>query len=156
MKNLICVFAAALLICGSAFAQDAKDLPAKVKAAFEKKFPAAQKVKWGKENATEWEAEFTMNNTTYSANFNAEGNWLETEYAIGEKDIPAAITKTLAKEFPGYKISVSEISETIKGKIYEFDLKSGVNKKEVAVNADGTMVKKDAREKEEEEKEDKH
>ena len=57
-------------------------------------------------------------------------------------EVPAAVTKTLAKEAPGYKLIGSDISETIKGKVYEFDIKIGNVKKEVAINADGTLVKK--------------
>jgi hypothetical protein len=46
MKNLILVFAAALFISVTACEQTPKDLPAKVKTAFDQKFPGAQKVKW--------------------------------------------------------------------------------------------------------------
>jgi hypothetical protein len=141
MKTRILVIVAVLFISLNAFAQNPKDLPAKVKTSFENKFPGAQKSKWGKENAKEWEVEFTMNNKDYSANFSTEGNWLETEYKIGEAEVPAVVTNTLAKEFPGYKIVTSEISETSKGKMYEFEISTGKAKKEVAVNADGTLVK---------------
>lgn len=144
MKNLVLIFVIASFISLHACAQNAKNLPIKVKTAFNQKFPGAQKVKWGKENATEWEAEFTLNNKGYSANFNTDGNWLESEYKIGEKEIPTAVTATLGKQFPGYKIAESEISETAKGKVYEFAIKTGKTKTEVAVNPDGTLVKKEA------------
>jgi hypothetical protein len=143
MKNIVLVIAAATLISVTACAQNAKDLPAKVKTNFDQKFKGAQKVKWGKENATEWEAEFTMNNKEYSANFNANGTWLETEYKIGEKEIPVAVTKTLVKEFPGYKLLKSEVSETAKGKVFELEVQTGKTKMEVAINAEGTLIKKE-------------
>ena len=145
MKYLVLVFAAASLISVIACAQNAKDLPEKVKTAFDQKFPGARKVKWGKENATEWEAEFALNSKEYSANFNVDGNWLETEYEIGEEEIPAAVTKTLDKEYPGYKLIESETSETAKGKLYEFEIKTGKGKMEIAVNADGTFFKKESK-----------
>lgn len=143
MKNLILVIIAASFISLTACAQNEKDLPAKVKTSFNQKFPGAQKVKWGKENANEWEAEFIMNSKAYSANYNSAGDWMETEYEIGEKEIPAAVTKTLGKEFPGYKLVESELSETVKGKVYEFEIKTGNGKMEVAVDADGTLNKKE-------------
>ena len=145
MKNLVLVFVAASFMSLAACGQNAKDLPTKVKTAFEQKFPGAQKVKWGKENATEWEAEFTLNSKEYSANFNADGHWIETEYEIGEKEIPAAVTKTLSEEFSGYKLVESEISETANGKVYEFEIKTGSGKMEVAINTDGTIVKKETK-----------
>ena len=142
MKTPILIIATALFISLNAFAQNPKDLPANVKASFYQKFPGAQKAKWGKENAKEWEVEFTLNSKDYSANFSPEGHWLETEYKIAENEIPAVVTNTLNKEFTGHKIVTSEISETSKGKVYEFEISTGKVKKEVAVNADGSLVKK--------------
>ncbi len=141
MKTSILVIVAALFISLNAFAQNPKDLPAKVKTSFNQKFPGAQKAKWGQENAKEWEVEFTMNSKDYSASYSPDGSWLETEYKIAENEIPAGVASTLSKEFQGYKITVSEISETAKGKVYEFDMRKGKTKKEVAVNADGTILK---------------
>jgi uncharacterized membrane protein YkoI len=142
MKTPILVIVSALFISLNAFAQNPKDLPSKVKTSFDQKFPGARNTKWNKENAKEWEVEFTMNNKDYSASFSPDGNWLETEYKISETEIPAVVTSALGKEFPGYKIGISEISETSKGKVYEFDIISGKVKKEVSINADGTLVKK--------------
>jgi hypothetical protein len=143
MKNLILVFAAALFISVTACAQTPKDLPAKVKTAFDQKFPGAQKVKWSKEKANEWEAEFKLSGKEYSANYNADGSWMETEHEISVAEIPAAVTKTLGKEFPGYKLLETEISETAKEKLYEFEIKTSTSKMEVALKADGILVKKE-------------
>jgi hypothetical protein len=154
MKKLILVCAAAAFISVNAFSQNAKDLPAQVKTAFEKKFPGAQKVKWGAENKTEWEAEFVLNGKEYSANYNSDGTWMETEYEISVSEIPAAISATLTREFPGYKLGETEISETTKGKLYEFEVKTGKTEMEVVLKADGTLVKKEIK-KEEKGKEDK-
>ena len=143
MKKLILVFAAVSFISVTALTQNATEVPSKVKTAFDQKFKGTQKEKWGKENANEWEAEFTMNNKEYSANFSAEGTWLETEYKISEKEIPVAVIKTLSKEFPGYKLLESEVSETGKGKVFEFEVQTGKTKMEISVNTDGTLIKKE-------------
>ena len=74
-----------------------------------------------------------------------DGTWLETEYSVAMNEVPGAVTKTLAKEAPGYKLLGSDISETPKGKVYEFDIKTGNVKKEVAINADGSLVKKETK-----------
>ncbi len=139
------MIAAAILISLNVSGQNAKDVPAKVKSGFDQKFPTAQKVKWGKENANEWEAEFTFNGKAYSANYKSDGTWLETEYSVAMNEVPANVTKTLAKEAPGYKLLGSDISETPNGMVYEFDIKTGNIKKEVAINADGTLVKKETK-----------
>ena len=143
MKNLILVFLVAVFMSTTACAQSAKNLPVKVKSSFNQKFPGAQKVKWGKENATEWEAEFTLNNKAYSANFNSNGNWVETEYLINEKEIPAVVVATLSNKYPGCKIKTAEITESAKGNVFAFELLKGKTKTDVTVNADGTLVVKD-------------
>jgi len=116
------------------------DVPAKVKTAFEQKFPNATKVSWDKENAKEWEAEFKMEGKEYSANFDADGNWKETEYEIRKSDIPTAVKSTLDKDFNGYKIEEAEISETSDGTVYEFELEKGKSEIEVAISPNGKLV----------------
>lgn len=127
-----------------------KNVPAKVKTAFEQKFPNAQKVKWDKENETEWEAEFKMSGKEYSANFSADGKWMETEYEIEESEIPLAVQKTLDNEFADYEIEEVEISETTDGKVYEFAIEKDETKLEVAISPDGKVVKKEVQKEEDE------
>jgi len=143
MKNVFLMIAVVAVFGFTACAQTNKEVPAKVSTAFAQKFPDAKKVKWDKENATEWEAEFKMNGKEYSANFNADGAWMETEYEINKKEIPAAVKQTLDGEFAGYKIEEAEISETAAGKVYEFELEKGKMEVEVAIGPDGKVVKKE-------------
>lgn len=131
-----------------------KDVPAKVKTAFEQKFPTAQKVKWDKENEAEWEAEFKMNGEKYSANFTTDGQWMETEYEIEKSTIPQAVKQTLDNEFAGYDIEEAEISETTDGKVYEFALDKDETELEVAILPDGKVVKKEVKKEEDKEEND--
>jgi len=130
-----------------------ENVPAKVKTAFEQKFPHATNISWDKENATEWEAEFKMDGKEYSANFDANGNWKETEYEISKSEIPAAVKATLDKDFKGYKIEEAEISETSAGTVYEFQLEKGNTEMEVAISPNGKLIKKEAKEEGDEENE---
>lgn len=140
MKTASILAIALLLATTTACGQQEKNVPETVKAAFTKKFPEAQKVKWGKENDGEWEAEFKLDNREYSANFNLAGDWLETEYEINESEIPETITTTLKTEFPGYKLAESEISETADGRVFEFRFKN--IRSEVIIKPDGTLLRK--------------
>lgn len=154
MKNLILVIAVVSIYSLTACAQTSKDIPEKVTTAFSQKFPDASKIKWGKENATEWEAEFKMNGKEYSANFNADGKWMETEYEISLSEIPVEVKTTLDNESKGYKIGESEVSETVDGKVYEFELKKGETKMEIAIDASGKVLTKEAKGEEEDDEED--
>ena len=116
--------------------------PAAVKMAFEKKFPTATKVTWGKEAAKEWEAEFTFEGSKISANFGEDGTWLETEKEIKAADLPVAVAASIKSKYPGWTIAEADKTETSKhGTIYEADLKNGMKKKAVAFKEDGSPVK---------------
>ena len=151
MKRVSLLLAIAVMVLTQACAQNNSKVPAKVKAAFTQKFPTAKKVKWDKENATEWEVEFKMKGKEYSANYTSDGVWKETEHEIKKSDIPAAVKQTLDKEFAGYDMEEAEISETQKGKVYEFALEKDDNDLEVAIAPNGTVVKKEVKKENDEE-----
>ena len=116
LKVILGVFLACSMF---AFISKGDKAPQKVTDAFVKKFPNVKKVKWEKENATEWEAEFKINKVEYSANFMEDGTWKETEHEIDEKEIPQTVKTALTKGFPSYEIEEAEISETKEGTVYE-------------------------------------
>ena len=138
MKKLIFMIAGIALISSYSFAGTP---PAPVQKAFDQKFPHATSVKWGKEGAKEWEAEFTFNGGKLSANFTNEGAWVETEQVIAASAFPKAVSDAIKTKYPGYTIAEADKTETAKnGTIYEADIKNGKDKKEVAFKEDGTPV----------------
>lgn len=71
-------------------------LPPAVLTAFKAKFPTAPaKVKWHRERNGEWEAEFEDKGVETSANFDANGQWLETETEITFAELPTALQASL-------------------------------------------------------------
>jgi len=134
--------------------QSGTNVPEKVKTAFSAKFENAKKVKWDKENDSEWEAEFKMDGKKYSANFDLDGNWMETEYEIEKSEIPVAVQATLNLDFLGYKIEEAEVSETTEGKFYEFEIEKGKTEKEITIDESGKVVKDEATSEDEEGEED--
>lgn len=153
MKKLIFMAAVASLLSIGACGQTAKNVPANAKTFLAQKFPNATKVNWDKENSKEWEAEFKFNNKNYSASFDINGTWIETEYEIAISEISGIVNATIQKEFAGYKITSSEVSETKDGLVYEFGMKKGKDKIEVAIDVKG-VVKSKENAKKEDEKED--
>jgi hypothetical protein len=100
----------------------AGDVPAAVKSAFKAKYPSIEKVKWEKEGAGEYEAEFTMNGTEMSVNFNEAGTIIETETEIEKSQLPVAIAEAFKKDYSRKKIK--EVSKIEKGDgkvIYEVE-----------------------------------
>lgn len=150
MRKLSFLLALAVMILSQACAQQ-KEAPTKVKNSFTQKFPNAKKVKWDKENATEWEAEFKMNGKEYSANFNSDGTWKETEYKIKKSEIPAVVKQTLNSQFAGYDIEKVEVSKKPEGLVYELKLEKDDTDMEVAISSNGKVLKKESKNEEKEE-----
>jgi hypothetical protein len=145
MKKYIVLFSigVASWSCNAQKLKDA-EVPAPVKEAFMKKFSDAKKTSWTKEGDSEYEAEFMKNGAECSANFNANGTWLETETEIKEASVPQAVRATISKEFPEYKIEEVEMSETAEnGTAYEFELEKKKLSYEVLVSKDGKVLKKE-------------
>ena len=140
MKNVFIVLTMAVTISLSASCQGLK-VPKAVKNAFAAKYPNATNVKWGKENAKEYEAEFKSGNTAVSANFGLDGSWVETETVIPIADLPAAVSTAVTSKNPGAVISMAEKTEMPGGKLhYEVAFKVGGKKKSMELNADGTKA----------------
>jgi hypothetical protein len=152
MKNLLFIAMLTGIFFLTACGQK-KDVPQAVKTAFNQKFSDATKVKWENEDENEWEAEFKMSGKEYSANFDSKGKWLETEYEIKKSEIPEAVKKTVKNEFGKYEMEEAEVSENADGTFYEIKFEMDEKDMEVVFKADGTVVKKESKNEDEEENE---
>src|SRR5574337_620451 len=109
MKKIIIVLAAAIFISSSTYSQI--KVTDAAKKAFASKFPNATDVKWGKENAKEYEAEFKLNGQPVSANFKLDGAWVETETTIPASELPTAVSNAIHNKYPGVAITKAEKTE---------------------------------------------
>jgi Putative beta-lactamase-inhibitor-like, PepSY-like len=136
-KNLL-----ALLLPLSINALFAQKAPAAVQKAFAEKFPTVKRVSYDREKNGDYEAEFKVNGLETSANFTADGKWLETEKTIATSALPAEIVTAIKTQYPNAKIVGAAQIETLeKGTLYEADLKTGIKKQEVLLDAKGNFVK---------------
>ena len=140
MKQLLLIaigiFAMATMGCSQKI-----NVPPAVTKAFNSKYPGATNVKWGKESAKEYEAEFKLSGNNVSANFGTDGSWVETETVMKVTDLPAAVVATIKKDYPGAVITVAEKLEQPGGKLlYETVIKVKGKKKTLEMNADGSLA----------------
>ena len=155
MKKIIVLLSACMLISLLGYAQKITPdkVPAPVKQSFTKKFPAATDVKYEMEKK-DYEINFKDKGVEMSANFDATGNWLETEIEIKESNLPKEVSTSAAKNFAGFKISeVAKTETSEKGLIYEMDLKKDKEGFEVQFSPKGDILKKTPLKKEKEEDE---
>ena len=136
------LFSAGLIFTSIMACAQKNDVPKVVTDAFTKKFTSAKSVKWDKESDNVWEAEFKMEGTEYSANFESNGTWKETEHEIEISEVTETVKSALTDAYPDYKIKEVEISETSAGMVYEFEIKKGDSAMEVTVDKDSKVTKK--------------
>jgi roadblock/LC7 domain-containing protein len=117
-------------------------VPKAVKESCKAKFPLAKKTEWKLKQDKNYEAEFMLNGTEIAAKFSPDGKWLETESAINDADVPAAVKNTISKQFPGYKSIELQKVETPGSKelIYEIHLKKEKETVKAQFSPDGKVL----------------
>ena len=139
MKNIFIVLLAAMVTTLSASCQ--LKITEAAKKAFAATFPNATDLKWEKESADEYEANFKLNNVKVSANFKHDGTWVETETTINAKELPAAVTNAINTKYPGAIYTRTEKIEKPGGKIlYEAVIKVKGKTREMEINPDGSFA----------------
>lgn len=141
MKKVQLFFGAILMFTMFSFVA-LQEAPKAVIESFSHKFPTAKDLKWSKEKNNEWEAEFKMDKTKYSAIFLENGMWKETEHQIEISKILPEMQANLDKSYPSYLIEEAEMSETKEGIVYEFEMKKGKSKVEVTMDKSGKILKR--------------
>ena len=139
MKRIILVTVFVTFIATSCFAKVVP--PRAVESAFKQKFPTATKISWGKENAHEYEADFTENGVEHSANFSEAGKWVETETRADFNSLPTEVKAAFNAQHKGAKQNEVAKIERANGVIYEIEIQEGKKGKDCLYYEDGSSVK---------------
>lgn len=117
------------------------DPPAAVLKAFAGKYPGAQEVTWNIDRNGWHEADFTLDGTKYRADFEANGNWVETETSVKWQDLPEAAQKAFKNEDKKKDIVEIEFVDNRKeGKFYDIEYKIGGGKQDIRITPAGTVL----------------
>ena len=144
------LFSACMLFTLLGFSQrlTADKVPAPVKQAFSKKFPGAAGVQYGM-GKKGYEILFREHGVEKSATFDTAGNWLETETAVTEADIPGAVVNAIVKDFTGFAIfKVLKVELPGKDPVYKTNLMNETEGFNVEFSARGDLLKKEPLKKE--------
>jgi hypothetical protein len=125
MKKIFLVFPFCFLLVLNLFSQEkvATDkVPAVIRQAVAKRFPAAKNIQYEKQDQ-EYRAGFLENGKQCYVYYDPAGKWLETEKAIDPSALPKEVAASAAKNFKGYTIvDAARREASDKGTCYEADL----------------------------------
>ena len=117
IKTLLCL-SLMVLFSATVFGQT----PDAVKQKFDEMFPKAKSMKWPEPEAeNEHDVEFRWKKRNMVAQFDDEGNWLETETEIDADELPAAVSLAIKVGYPNHKLDqdVVMLSNPERDKAYE-------------------------------------
>jgi uncharacterized membrane protein YkoI len=133
------LLAIGLNACGQKLSE--ANVPAPVKVAFAKQFPKADKAKWEMDDKIYYEANFHQDGIEWSAKYDANAAWMETEHKVKPEALPEPVRAAIVAKYADHKMGEAEVAETPKGTVYEVELKKAGHEMEVAFSADGTVLK---------------
>jgi hypothetical protein len=129
-----------VLASGAALAQDLKtsDVPANVKAALAKKYPAATKISWEKEKGNyeaNWGGKSGEDNSVL---FTPSAEFLEIVVAIPVNQLPSSVAPYVMKNYKGAKIKEAGKVTDASGKhMFEAEIKG----KDLIFDEKGVFIK---------------
>ncbi len=140
MKNLVCLFLLATATSVSVNAQDVKsgNVPASVKSALLKKYPAAKNATWEKEKKNfeaNWGGKSGEEN---SVQFTPSGKFIEIVKAILVSELPKPVSAYVNQHYKGAKIAEAGKVTDAEGKIF---YEAEVNRKDIIFDENGNFVK---------------
>ncbi|MCC6723942.1 MAG: PepSY-like domain-containing protein [Saprospiraceae bacterium] len=115
--------------------------PAAAVEAFKAKYPQAEKISWNIDRNGRHEAEYTLGDTHYRSDFEADGTWVETEHSVKWKDLPPAVQQAFEEEDKKKNIIELEAVDSQKeGIFYDIEYKIGDGKQDIRIAADGRVL----------------
>lgn len=146
MKKLTFLFAT-VFIFSAAKAQKiaTENVPATVMETFKAKFSIAEKTTW-EMDYDNYEADFIVGKSEFSAVFDKDGKWLGTETYLKLSETPKVIREALSKkygELSGYKVLEVVKIEKEKSTVFELEVLKGENNYELVYDEAGTMLEED-------------
>jgi len=119
-----------------------RKIPASATETFKQKYPNAERVEW-KDQLTHFTAKFEVNEKSYEAHFDNDGNWKESLVTLDESELPTAVKDGLSKsKYSDWTVDKIEKIEANDGKIqYRLQVKKGdIKKKILYFTPDGKLT----------------
>lgn len=149
MKKLLGFLAASAALAGGILAQPLSPgkVPAKVRKAFQAKFPKVSQVEWKLKGDKNYEAEFMRGGVEVAVKFDSRAKWLETETAIEPSELTKEVRRMLATKYKGYKIIETQKVERAGDKriLFEVHLENAKEVLKVLLRRNGKVTSQTAK-----------
>lgn len=143
MNKAILIFLFACYVIPTTAFTQVRKIPSSVTNAFSEKYLEANDLEW-KDKLSFFVADFTMGNETMEARFSSKGDWIQTETAIPENELPDAVKDGYEKsKYTEWKI-VNLYRVELPGDELQYRLqvaKSDIRKKNLLFNKEGRLLK---------------
>lgn len=138
LNVVLVVFLLALIGCNN-YAEG--QVPEAVKTSFKTKYPSETHPDWQKDKNGNFESHFKKDRKHYRADFSPNGDWIETERSIDEKDLPKAVREAIKSNYKKERIvEIEEVDHAQKGLFYDVEFKIDGEKKDVEFNSNGAVI----------------
>ena len=109
-----------------------RKIPSSATDNFKTKYPTAENVEW-KDKISHFAAIFTIDDKSYEAHFDNDGNWKESIVKLDDSEVPAEVTDGYNKsKYTDWTIDKVEKMETNSGKVqYRMQVKKGDLRKKI-------------------------
>ena len=136
MKFLVLHFNLIILSCLAALG----GIP-HVEEAFREKYPEVEAPRWKSESNGSWEAHFEQNGVKYRADFDAEGNWVETETNISFSQLPPEVRSAIELKYNANDIrDIEGVESPTHGTFYDVEFQVGAEKMDIMFDPTGKVL----------------
>jgi len=140
MKKLLVTMM--MCLCSAILTSAQTKAPIAVENALRQHFPGATAIKWHKENAHEYEAEFLNEGKKMSANFTDKGVWIETETPVNFNELPASVKDAFINSHKNCKPKSASKIDLVDGTMkFEIEFISAKKTHEILYTNDGKEIK---------------
>ena len=136
MKSLAFQCAILFLCCLTAHA-----VPSNIEESFYKKYPQIEVVKWQSEANGVWEANYQHEGIKYRSDFDASGNWIDTEHDITADQLPKDVVSVIQLKYGNDVIrDIEAVDSASHGRYYDIEIKHGTENVDVLYDETGKVL----------------
>ena len=141
MKTQFTIFFSILLLTTACADQAKGQVPEAVKKAFQAKYPGENDPDWETDSNGFFESSFKIDGKHYRADFDKDGNWIETERSVELDDLPEPVREKIESEYDSSEITeIEEVEHPQKGLFFDIEFKRSGKNKDVELDKNGKVI----------------